>query len=229
LAGRRAKPPGAEESSAATITADEPHYLGHRDRLRQRFLAAGPDSLADYELLELILFSVIPRKDVKPLAKRLIAKHGSFAGVLAADPAALTHEPGISEIGATLLKTIEAAAVRLARARIMDRPVIASWQNLLDYCRAAMAHHKIEQFRLLFLDRKNNLIADELQQQGTVDHTPVYPREVVKRALELGASALILVHKYPTRHPTSSGITDDHIQSQKRTFSIVYICPAVDE
>ena len=203
MTGRRGKR-GAEEAAAPPLAAEEPHYHGHRERLRDRFLEAGADALADYELLELLLFNVIPRRDVKPLAKRLIEKHGSFAEVLAAEPKALMEEPWITEIGAVLLKSVEAAAVRLARERVRGRPVISSWQALLDYCRAAMAQNKIEQFRLLFLDRKNVLIADELQQQGTVDHTPVYPREVVKRALELGASALILVHNHPSGDPTPS-------------------------
>ena len=204
MAGRRSQPPGAEERIGPAVAEEDPHYLGHRDRLRRRFLEAGGEALADYELLELVLFSLIPRRDVKPLAKRLIARHGSFAGVLAAKPDALMQEPWITEIGAAQLKAVEAAAVRLARERVMQREVISSWQKLIDYCRAAMAENKVEQFRLLFLDRKNNLIADELQQQGTVDHTPVYPREVVKRALELGASALILVHNHPSGDPTPS-------------------------
>jgi DNA repair protein RadC len=204
MAARRTNPAGAEEAAAPPVAEDRPHYHGHRDRLRQRFLEAGADALGDHELLELILMGAIPQKDVKPLAWDLIKRFGSFAEVLAAAPEALMQVDGVKLVATTALKAVEAAAVRLARERVIGRPVISSWQALLDYCRASMAQHKIEQFRLLFLDRKNMLIADELQQQGTVDHTPVYPREVVKRALELGASALILVHNHPSGDPTPS-------------------------
>lgn len=184
-----------------------PDHHGHRERLRQRFLEGGPDALQDYEMLELLLFPSLPRRDVKPLAKRLIKRFGSFADVITARPADLMAESGLGRSGAAALKAVEAAAVRLTRAQVIGRPVLASWVQVLDYLQASMAYAKIEQFRLLFLDRKNNLIADELQQEGTVDHTPLYPREVVKRALELGASALILVHNHPTQ-PFS--ITLDH-------------------
>ena len=201
---RRGKGSGAEEAAGPPVAKAKPHHHGHRDRLRQRFLEAGAEALGDHELLELILMAAIPQKDVKPLAWDLIKRFGSFAEVVAAEPDALMQVDGVKLVAATALKAVEAAAVRLARTRVQGRPVISSWQALLDYCRAAMAQHKIEQFRLLFLDRKNVLIADELQQQGTVDHTPVYPREVVKRALELGASALILVHNHPSGDPTPS-------------------------
>jgi DNA repair protein RadC len=180
------------------------HYHGHRDRLRSRFREAGGDALADYEVLELILFRSIPRRDVKPLAKDLLKKFGSFAEVLAAPPARLAEVDGIGEATVTDLKIALAAAQRLARGEVRRRPVLASWSAVLDYCRTAMAFADKEQFRVLFLDKRNQLIADELQQVGTVDHTPVYPREVVKRALELSATALILVHNHPSGDPTPS-------------------------
>jgi DNA repair protein RadC len=183
---------------------DKPHYHGHRKRLRERFLAAGPDALADYELLELLLFLANPRSDVKPLAKRLIERFGSFADTIAAEPIELRQVDGIGDTALVALKSAEASAHRLLRQRVMGKSVIGSWQQLVDYCRASMANAKTEQFRILFLDRKNQLIADELQQRGTVDHTPVYPREVVKRALELGASALIMVHNHPSGDTTPS-------------------------
>lgn len=184
--------------------SEKPHYLGHRRRLRERFLKGGADALADHELLELVLFLAQPRRDVKPLAKRLLAQFGSFAGVVSAEPEALREISGLAESGLAALKSVQAAAQRLAREEVAERPVIGSWDKLLDYCRATMAREQIEQFRLLFLDRKNRLIADELQQRGTVDHTPVYPREVVKRALALGASAIIMVHNHPSGDPTPS-------------------------
>ena len=181
-----------------------PHYLGHRKRLRERFLAAGPDALADYELLELTLFAAIPRRDVKPLAKALIARFGSYGEVIAAPKARLMEVDGVSEAVATQIKVVEAAALRLAQSRVMNRPVLASWAALIHYCSAAMARAEKEEFRVLFLDRKNVLVADEVLAIGTIDHTPVYPREIVKRALEIGASALILVHNHPSGDPTPS-------------------------
>jgi DNA repair protein RadC len=184
--------------------SEKPHYLGHRQRLRERFLKGGPDALADHELLELVLFLARPRRDVKPLAKRLLKHFGSFAGVVSAEPDALRDVSGLGESGLAALKAVQAAAQRLAREEVAERPVIGSWDKLLGYCRATMAREQVEQFRLLFLDRKNRLIADELQQTGTVDHTPVYPREVVKRALALGASAIIMVHNHPSGDPTPS-------------------------
>lgn len=180
------------------------HAAGHRERLRTRFRKAGVDGVQDYELLELVLFRAIPRRDVKPLAKELIATFGGFAQTLAAPIERLTEAKGVSESVAQELKIVQAAAVKLAQARVLKRPVISSWDALLSYCRAAMADEKTELFRILFLDKKNILIADEVQQRGTVDHTPVYPREVVKRALELGASAIILVHNHPSGDPTPS-------------------------
>ena len=167
-------------------------------------MKGGADALADYELLELLLFSALPRRDVKPLAKKLLAEFGSFAELIAAEPARLSRIGGVGESVIATLKIVEAATHRALRDRVMDRPTISSWQALLDYCKVSMQHRKSEQFRILFLDRKNVLIADELQQSGTVDHTPVYPREVVRRALELGASSLILVHNHPSGDPTPS-------------------------
>lgn len=181
-----------------------PHYHGHRERLRARFRAAGADAISDYELLELVLFRAIPQRDVKPLAKELIARFGSFAEVVAAPAARLAEIKGLGEAAATELKVVHAAAGRLARGQVRKRAVLSSWSSVLDYCRTAQAFADKEQFRVLFLDKRNQLIADELQQTGTVDHTPVYPREVVKRALELSATALILVHNHPSGDPTPS-------------------------
>jgi DNA repair protein RadC len=181
-----------------------PHYHGHRERLRARFRDAGPDALSDYELLELVLFRAIPQLDVKPLAKELIATFGSFAEVVGAPRARLVAMKGLGEAAVNELKIVHAAAQRLAKGELRKRPVLSSWGNVLDYCRTAMAFSDKEEFRLLFLDKRNQLIADEVQQRGTVDHTPVYPREVVKRALELSATALILVHNHPSGDPTPS-------------------------
>jgi DNA repair protein RadC len=185
-------------------TAAAPHYHGHRQRLRQRFLEAGSEAVSDYELVELILFRAIPQRDLKPLAKELLAKFGSFAEVISAPVERLKEVKGLGEAAITELKIVQAAASRLARGQVMQRPVLSSWANVLDYCRAAMAFADKEEFRILFLDKRNRLIADERHQTGTVDHTPVYPREVVKRALELAATAVILVHNHPSGDPTPS-------------------------
>ena len=184
--------------------SDGPHYEGHRDRLRDRFRQAGGDSLPDYELLELVLFRSMPRRDVKPVAKALIARFGSFAETVCASPDRLMEVDGIGEATALDLSILAAVARRVARGEIGKRPALASFRAVLDYCRAAMAFEDIEKFRVLFLDKKNVLIADEEQGKGTVDHTPVYPREVIKRALELGATALILVHNHPSGDPSPS-------------------------
>jgi DNA repair protein RadC len=181
-----------------------PHYHGHRERLRGRFREAGAEAISDYELLELVLFRAIPQRDVKPLAKDLIAKFGSFAEAISAPPARLAEVKGIGDAAITELKIVHAAASRLARGQVRKRPVLSSWSSVIDYCRTTMAFAEREQFRVLFLDKRNQLIVDELQQVGTVDHTPVYPREVVKRALELSATALILVHNHPSGDPTPS-------------------------
>ncbi|GJE15978.1 RadC family protein [Methylobacterium marchantiae] len=185
-------------------TAEAPHYLGHRDRLRARFAQAGADALPDYELLELVLFRAIPRRDVKPLAKALIRRFGSFAEVVSAEPNRLAEVEGVSQGVIADLKLVEAAGHRLARGAIAARPLLSSWAALLDYCRATMAFSAREQFRVLFLDKRNHLIADEVQGRGTVDHTPVYPREVARRALELSATAIILAHNHPSGDPTPS-------------------------
>jgi DNA repair protein RadC len=181
-----------------------PHYHGHRERLRGRFRDAGTDALSDYELLELLLFRAQPRRDMKPVAKALLAKFGSFAEVISAPEQRLAEVDGIGEASITELKIVQAAASRLLRGQVQKRPVLSSWSAVLDYCRGAQAFADREQFRVLFLDKRNQLIADEVQQTGTVDHTPVYPREVVKRALELSATAIILVHNHPSGDPTPS-------------------------
>jgi DNA repair protein RadC len=192
------------EQRSGGLSDAAPHYHGHRERLRARFREAGSDAVTDYELLELLLFRALPRRDVKPLAKTLIAKFGSFAETIAAPPQRLAEVPGLGEAAITEIKIVQAAANRLARGEVKRRPVLSSWSAVLDYCRTAMAFAEKEQFRVLFLDKRNQLIADELQQVGTVDHTPVYPREVVKRALELSATAIILVHNHPSGDPTPS-------------------------
>ena len=209
-AGESAKPrkkgkPGAQERKGERGLAEAPvHYLGHRARLRERFLAGSADAMADYELLEMVLYGAFPRSDTKPLAKELIRRFGSFAEVLAAPRARLEEVDGVGEAVVTSLKVVHAAAARMRRIEARERPVLSSWSAVLDYCRTAMAFGVKEQLRVLFLDKRNHLIADELQQEGTVDHTPVYPREVVKRALELSATAVVLVHNHPSGDPTPS-------------------------
>ena len=181
-----------------------PHYHGHRQRLRARFREAGTEAVTDYELLELLLFRAIPQRDVKPLAKELIAKFGSFAEVIAAPEARLAEVKGLGDAAITELKVVHAAASRLTRGQLKKRPILSSWTAVLDYCRTTLAFADKEQFSIIFLDKRNQVIADEIQQTGTVDHTPVYPREVVKRALELSATAIILVHNHPSGDPTPS-------------------------
>jgi DNA repair protein RadC len=185
-------------------TAETPHYHGHRERLRERFRNAGADALSDYELLEMVLFAAQPRRDMKPLAKLLLKKFGSFAEVIHAPEARLREVDGIGEASVNQLKLIAAAATRIAKSQLQQRPLLSSWNDVIDYCRTSMAFADKEQFRILFLDKRNQLIADEVQQTGTVDHTPVYPREVIKRALELSATAVILVHNHPSGDPTPS-------------------------
>ncbi len=195
------------------MTSDKPHFSGHRQRLKDRFRKGGVKAVADYEMLELLLFSAIPRRDVKPLAKSLIDHFGSFSDVISATPERLAEISGIGDTVITSLKLVEGAAQKLAQGKIMDKPVLSNWQALIDYCQIQMAHKKKEQFRILFLDRKNRLIADEKQQEGTIDHTPVYPREVIKRALELHSTAIILVHNHPSGDPTPSR---DDVEMTKR-------------
>lgn len=197
--------PAADDVAVAPSGPAAPSYLAdHRARLRERFMQGGAVAMPDYELLELVLFRAIPRQDVKPLARRLIKTFGDFNRIITAAPARLRAVDGVGPAVITELKIVEAAALRMARARIMHRPVLSSWESLLDYCHTVMAHREIEQFRVLYLDRKNVLIADEEQARGTVDHVPVYPREVIRRALELNSSALILVHNHPSGDPTPS-------------------------
>lgn len=196
---RRGKAPG----KPAPRDDDEPHYHGHRKRLKERFLET-PDALPDYELLELMLMAALPRQDMKPTAKALIARFGSFAEVVQAPEAHLREVKHVKDSAITQIKLVRAAALRLMKAEIMGRKVLGSWNAVLDYCRAAQGFDTRECFRILFLDKRNQLIADEVQQTGTVDHTPVYVREVVKRALELAATALILVHNHPSGDPTPS-------------------------
>jgi DNA repair protein RadC len=197
-------PPRRKTPDDPGLAEAPPHFHGHRDRLRTRFREAGTDALADYEMLELLLYSAIPRRDVKPLAKALIAKFGSFAEVVSAARPRLREIDGLGEAAIAEIKIVQAAANRLARGEVKKRTVLSSWSAVLDYCRTTMAFADKEQFRVLFLDKRNQIIADEVQQTGTVDHTPVYPREVIKRALELSATALILVHNHPSGDPTPS-------------------------
>jgi DNA repair protein RadC len=207
-------------STSAPPEADEtgkPHFHGHRDRLRRRFLEAGAVALADYELLELILFNAIPQRDVKPLAKALIDKFGSFPETIAAAPERLAEVKGVKERAIAEFKIVEAAAQRLAKGAVRKRLPMGSWSEVLDYCRTSMAFESREIFRILFLDKKNGLIADEVQGAGTVDHTPVYPREVIRRALELSATAIVLVHNHPSGDPTPS------TQDVKMTLDIIAI------
>ena len=197
--------------------AEAPHYFGHRERLRDRLREAGPEALADYEMLELVLFRAIPRRDVKPLAKDLLAKFGTFAETIAANPLRLAEVDGMTPGAISEFGIVEAAAHRLARGVAKKRMALGSWNEVVDYCRARMAYAEREEFRVLFLDRKNGLIADEALSQGTVDHAPVYPREVVRRALELSASAILLVHNHPSGDPTPSN------QDVKMTLDIIAV------
>lgn len=199
-----------EDAAPRTVVGDatpadveKPHYLGHRERLRARFLEGGSAALADYELLELLLFA-IPRVDVKPLAKALIERFGSFAETIAAEPQRLREIDGLTDNAVSAIKIVEAAAQRLAKGAVKKRLAMGSWSEVIDYCRTKMAFENREIFRVLFLDRKNGLIADEVQGTGTVDHTPVYPREVIRRALELSATAIVLVHNHPSGDPSPS-------------------------
>ena len=195
---------GSPAPRKSADAADDPHWHGHRERLKERFRDAGHEALPDYELLELILFRSIPRRDVKALAKQLIARFGSFAEVVAAPEDLLREVKGIGDAVTLDLKLVLAASQRIARGQVKKKIALGSWSDVIDYCRTAMAFEMREQFRILFLDKRNGLIADEVQQTGTIDHTPVYPREIVKRALELSATAVILVHNHPSGDPTPS-------------------------
>lgn len=198
-----AAPAPAAGHNSGEAAPETPHYWGHRARVRERVMKSGVEALADYELLELLLFYAIERIDTKPLAKRLLERFGTLGDVFAAEPAQL-REFEIDQKTLILFRTARESGRRLAERKVKDLPVLTNWQQLIDYCHAALAHEKTEQFRILFLDRKNVLIADEVQQRGTIDHTPVYPREVVKRALALNAAALILVHNHPSGDPKPS-------------------------
>ncbi|MFQ8433030.1 RadC family protein [Amaricoccus sp. W119] len=206
-----ARDPGSERAprpreafGARPETDHRPHYWGHRERLRQRFLEGGHAAMPEYELLEMVLFNAIGRIDVKPLAKTLLATFGDLNGVIAASEPRLTRVPGVTPKVWFQLRLFEAISHRMARAKVMRREIIGSWDALMSYCKTVMAYRETEQFRILFLDTKNTLIADEEQAKGTVNHVPVYPREVAKRALELGATAIILVHNHPSGDPTPS-------------------------
>jgi len=196
--------PSADPAPVEARGEESKHYHGHRDRLRSRLREAGPAALADYELIELILFRAIPRIDVKPLAKGLVERFGSFADAIAAAPPRLAEVKGMTAGAITEFKIVEAAAQRFAKGAVKKRLPMGSWSEVVDYCRAAMAFENREIFRILFLDKKNGLIADEVQGSGTVDHTPVYPREVIRRALELSAAAIVLVHNHPSGDPSPS-------------------------
>ena len=185
---------------------------GHRGRLRERLLTAGSDALADHEMLEIVLFA-LPRRDTKPLARALLLRFGSFARVITASVPDLLSVEGLGEAGAAALKSVQAAALRLLRAEVIEQPVLTNWERLTAYLSAELSRERIEQFRVLFLDSRNRLLADEAQQRGTVNHTPVYPREVAKRALELHATALILVHNHPSGDPTPS--RDDIVMTEQ--------------
>ena len=201
-------PDGPPDAPPAHLPAELPFPStgphGHRARMREKLLQRGPEALADYEMLEMLLFFAMPKGDTKPLAKALINRFGSFGAVLAAPQEALLATRGLGPHSVAALKLVQASALRLARAEVLDRPVLNNWERLIGYLTAVLAEEKVEQFRVLFLDTRNRLIADEAQARGTVNHTPVYPREVVKRALELHATALILVHNHPSGDPTPS-------------------------
>jgi DNA repair protein RadC len=204
LAEARAAGGMSDVAPAAELGGNRPSYWGHRERLRERFLRGSDDALPDYELLELLLFFSIPRCDTKPIAKQLLERFGSLAGTLNAAPEQLADFERMNQQTLALFKALRSLGARLAREDLSEKPILDNWDRLIAYLRACMAHRPIEQFRLLFLDRRNVLIADEVQNQGTIDHTPVYTREVVKRALTLDASAIVMVHNHPSNHPTPS-------------------------
>jgi DNA repair protein RadC len=218
--------PGLSEQ-ISLLDAPPPSMMsaeGHRARLRQRLMSAGADALADYELLEMVLFLALPRRDTKPIARALINRFGSFAASISVSPQELRAVEGLGDAGASALKIVQAAALRLARAEVQDRPLLSQWETLMGYLNAVMAREKVEQFRVLFLDTRNRLLADEAQGRGTVNHTPVYPREVVRRALELHATAIILAHNHPSGDPTPSRADIDmtrEIKAAAQALSIV--------
>jgi DNA repair protein RadC len=203
-----------------------PHHAGHRARLKGRFIESGPQALADYELLELLLFMAIPRRDVKPIAKDLIKRFGGIENVFAATPTELMETPSVSHNAAIALKSVEAAAKRMMQVSVIKQPVLSTWSRLIDYCTAQMAREKVEQFRVLYLNRKNVLIADEVHQRGTVDQSAVFPREIVARALGVGATAIILVHNHPSGDPAPSDtditLTHDVIRAMEPLDIVVH-------
>jgi DNA repair protein RadC len=209
------EPPTSEVEAAG--------HSGHRARMRTKLLNAGPDALLDHELLEMVLFLALPRRDTKPIARALLSRFGSFANTLTAPLPDLREVEGLGEAGAAALRVVQGAALRLARAEILDRPVLSNWERLLAYLTAVLSREKVEQFRVLFLDTRNRLIADEAQSRGTVNHTPVYPREVVRRALELQATALILVHNHPSGDPTPSRPDIEMTQEVKAAAGVLGI------
>jgi DNA repair protein RadC len=209
---RFAEAPDLFDPAPSTTTARTAGASGHRARLRERLLSAGPEALADHEMLEIVLFA-LPRRDTKALARVLLSRFGSFARVIAAPVQDLLGTEGLGEAGVAALKSVHAASLRLMRAEILNQPVLTNWDRLTTYLNAELSRERVEQFRVLFLDSRNRLLADEAQQRGTVNHTPVYPREVARRALELHAAALILVHNHPSGDPTPS--RDDIAMTQE--------------
>lgn len=212
---------GGDEPPA--IAAPDPHYFGHRQRMRDKLLTQGAPGFADYELLELLLALAIPRRDVKPLAKDLLARFGDFGSVIAADPRDLMSVPGIKETATAALKLVHGASIRLLKSRVLERPLLSAWDDLMDYCLAAQSRADVEEFRVLFLDTKKRLIADEEMQRGTINHTPVYPREVVKRALDVRAHSVIMVHNHPSGDPTPSQADVDTTRQIKQGLATVDI------
>ena len=209
------------ENPVTRIAPRAPHFHGHRKRLRERFREAGAEALSDYELLELVLFRALPRRDVKPIAKDLIATFGSFPEVISAPTTRLAEVAGMGAVAITELKIVHASAMRLTRGQVRKRPVLSSWSSVIDYCRTTMAFAEKEQFRVLFLDKRNQLIVDELQQTGTIDHTPVYPREVVKRALHHNAGAVIFAHNHPSGVAEPSHADETLTQALKQSLALV--------
>ena len=215
-------PMGSSADPPAIATSD-PHYFGHRQRLREKLLTQGAPGFADYELLELLLALAIPRRDVKPLAKDLLHRFGDFGSVIAADPMDLMSVPGIKENATAALKLVHGASIRLLKSRVLERPLLSAWDDLMDYCLAAQSRADVEEFRVLFLDTKKRLIADEAMQRGTINHTPVYPREVVKRALDVRAQSVIMVHNHPSGDPTPSQADVDTTRQIKQGLATVDI------
>jgi DNA repair protein RadC len=200
-----------------------PHYHGHRSRLRERFLQTNGHGMADYELLELLLFGALPRSDVKPLAKSLIAHFGSFADVIRAKPEELASFKQMGIVAQSILKSVQIAAIKILEHDMKEKPVLSHWDHVVNYCRAVMGHKTEEEFHLIFLNHKNHVIRDELHQKGTVNVVPVFPREIVKRALELSCSAVIMVHNHPGGDPTPSHADIKYTDDVNRALKAVNI------